>query len=173
MTNVFSGIISAGLKTLHKNAISALLYNDALTLPCTLSYGITKYEDCQNCVFDSIGRKSANKYQDGGPAPFPFGTICPLCNGAGKRGVESTENISLCVIWDYKEFVNVTTVNNPLGTIQTITFDTNTPKLKRAKHIVVATNIAAYANHRFERISEPQPCGFGSTDFVSVLWERI
>ncbi len=126
-----------------------------------------------NCVYDSIGRKSANKYQDGGPAPFPFGTICPLCNAAGKRGVETTENINLAVIWDYKEFVNVTTVNNPLGTIQTITFDTNTPKLKRAKHIVVATNIAAYANHRFERISEPQPCGFGSTDFVSVLWERI
>lgn len=173
MANLFSGIITSEFKQLFNDAISALLYDSACTLSCTLYYGITKHEACANCVYDSIGQKSANRYQDGGPAPFPFGTICPMCDGRGKRGVESTEDINLMVIWNYREFIDVGTINNPAGTIQTLTFDEHTPKLKRAKELVVATDITNYSNHRFQRISEPQPCGLGNTEFVSCLWERV
>ena len=63
MTNPFSGIISSDFKQLFNNAISSLLYNDALTLPCTLHYGVTKYNDCGNCVFDPIGNKSSNNFK--------------------------------------------------------------------------------------------------------------
>ncbi len=173
MTNPFSGIISTEFKALFNNAISALLYDEACTLPCTIYYGITKYESCVNCLYDSIGRKSANRYQSGGPAPFSFGSICPMCSGAGKRAVETTETIKLMIIWDYKQFVGSTTVNSPEGLIQTMTFDENTPKLKRAKEILVATDKASYGTHRYERISEPEPCGFGNTEFVICTWKRI
>lgn len=172
MSNLFSGIISSDFKQLFTDAISALLYDDSLTLPCTIYYGVTKYDDCVNCVFDPIGNKSSNKFQDGGPLPFPFGNICPLCNGAGKKAVETSETINLMVIWDTKKFLNAGTVANPDGLIQTVTFADNTPKLKRAKEIVVATDIASYDKHRYERCSEPQPCGFRSTDFVECLWRK-
>ena len=44
MVNPFSGIIDSSLKTVFNNAISAILENDALTIACTLDYGITRYE---------------------------------------------------------------------------------------------------------------------------------
>lgn len=172
MSNPFSGIISNNFKQLFNNAISALLYDDSLTLPCTIYYGVTKYEDCVNCNYDVVGRKSSNTYQSGGPVPFFMGTICPMCNGEGKRAVETTEDLNLMIIWDQKSFINSNTVNIPQGTIQTITFNYNTPKLKRAKEIIVATDIAKYARHRYERISEPQPCGLGNSDFVECMWKK-
>jgi len=77
------------------------------------------------------------------------------------------------VIWDAKEFVSVGTVNDPEGMIQTITFVANSPKLKRADELLVATNISDYVRHRYQRMSEPEPCGLESDKFVSVLWKRI
>ena len=173
MTNPFSGIINDQLKTLHTNMISSLLYNDALTWECRLYYGITKYEDCTNCIYDAVGRKSANKYQDGGAIPFPFGSICPMCNGNGKRGVESYEDMSLMIIWDSKQFINTGTVNDDSSDlIQTVTFSTNLSKLVKAKEIIVVKDKASHGTRRYERASTPQPCGFGTSDFISCLWKR-
>ncbi len=171
MVNYYSGLIDSTFKNLYTDAISALMYDDALVTPCTIHYGVTKYENCSNCVFDAIGNKSANKFQDGGPMPFPFGSICPMCNGNGKRAYEASENIKLMIVWNYKQFINNNTVNNPEGVIQSITFAKNTPKLKKAKEIIIATDIDKYSRHRFERISDPQPCGF-SNEFVECLWKR-
>jgi hypothetical protein len=39
----FSNIITSDMKKLFSNAIRALLEDTALTVPCTLYYGITKY----------------------------------------------------------------------------------------------------------------------------------
>ena len=72
MVNPFSGIIDSNFKTIFNNAISAILEDDALTVSCTLEYGITRYEDCVNCLYDPIGQKSSNRFQNGGPVPFPF-----------------------------------------------------------------------------------------------------
>lgn len=95
-----------------------------------------------------------------------------MCNGAGKRSVETTEEINLMVIFDHDQFMNRGTVADPAGMIQTVTFASNTPKLKRAKEIVVATDITSYGRHRYERVTEPQPCGFRSEDFVECLWKK-
>jgi len=173
MVNPYSGIINAQLKTLFSNVFSSLLYNDSLTIPCMINYGVTKYEDCANCVGTTIGGKPSTVFQDGGPMPFPFGSMCPACGGQAKRPVETSEPINLMVIWDYKEFVNYGGVANPVGMIQTITFASNTPKLIRAKEITVASHLAGYGRHRFERDANPQPCGLGESDFVSCMWKRI
>jgi len=170
--NIFSGIISPQIKNVFENAISAMMYDDGCTIPCTLYYGVTKYDDCVNCVYDPIGRKSANRFQDGGHIPFPFGSICPMCNGAGKKPVESTEDMNLMVIWEQKEFFNVGTVNTPDGDIQTLTFADRTPQLKRAKELIVATDIAGFGTHRYERMSEPQPCGLSADQFIVCMWKR-
>ena len=42
MVNPFSGIIDSNFKTVFNNAIFGILENDALTITCTLEYGITK-----------------------------------------------------------------------------------------------------------------------------------
>ena len=172
--NYFAGIINSDLKNLFNDAIKALLEDSGATVPCTLYYGITKWESCSNCLYDPIGRKSSNRFQDGGSVPFPFGGVCPVCNGAGKRPLIKTENIYLAVIFDYKQFMSMSApVNNPEGLIQTIGKKETTPKIKRAKEIQVATDIAAYSDHRFQRVSEPEPVGFGNSEFVICNWKRV
>ena len=173
-TNNFAGIISSDLKDLFNDAIGSMFEAGALTVPCTLYYGITKWESCSNCLYDPIGRKSSNRYQDGGSVPFPFGGICSLCDGAGKRPVISTETTNLMVIFDYKQFLPMSApVNNPDGLIQTMGKKEVTPQLKRAQEIRVATDLGGYGNHRFERFEEPQPMGFGGNEFVICTWKRI
>ena len=173
MVNPFSGIIDSSFKSVFNNAISAILADDALTVSCTLEYGITKYENCVNCLYDPIGQKSSNRFQDGGPAPFPFGGICPLCNGNGRKPVTSSENVNLAVIFEPKQFLEINTpVNTADGYIQTLAKREMTPKLQRAKEIIVATDTSGYFTHRYQRVSEPTPIGLGNSQFILCTWRR-
>ncbi len=161
------------LKTLFNSAISSLLQTDSGTIPCTLIYGVTRYDDCINCTYDPIGNKSSNIFQDGGPMPFGFSQTCPMCNGAGKKPIISTEDINIIVVFDPKQFVNIETpVNNPDGYIQTFGKKEMTTKFRRAKEIEVATDINGYFTRRYERVGEPTPLGFGNNEFVICTWRR-
>lgn len=173
MTNIFSGIITESIKDLYTNAISALLYDDSMTIPCRLHYGVTKYENCTNCQYDPIGQKSANRAISGAQIPFPNGTICPMCNGVYKKAVIATEDIYLVVVFDYKKFTNVGTVlSDPQNTIQVMTFMTNGAKLLKAKTLSVAIDVKANIETEYKRISPLDPIGFGRSDFCLSLWER-
>ena len=173
MVNPFSGIIDSSFKSVFNNAISAILADDAFTVACTLEYGITKYEDCVNCLYDPIGQKSSNRFQNGGPVPFPFGSLCPLCNGNGKKPVISSENVNLAVIFEPRQFLEMSTpVNTADGYIQTLANKNMTPKLQRAKEIIVATDVSGFFSHRYQRVSEPTPIGLGNNEFVLCTWRR-
>lgn len=173
MVNPFSGIIDSSLKSVFNNAINAILEDDALTVSCTLEYGITKYESCVNCLYDPIGQKSSNRFQDGGPAPFPFGTLCPVCNGNGRRPLTSSENVNLAVIFEPRQFLEMSTpVNTADGYIQTLAKKTMTHKLQRAKEIIVSTDVSNFFSHRYQRVSEPLPIGLGNNEFVVCTWRR-
>ena len=173
MVNPFSDIINNEFKSIFNNAISALLEDGALTVTCTLEYGITKYENCANCLYDPIGQKSSNRFQNGGPVPFPFGSVCPLCNGNGKKPVTSSENVNLAVIFEPRQFLEMSTpVNTADGYIQTLATISMTPKLRRAKDIIVATDISGFFTHRYHRVSEPLPIGLGNNEFVICTWRR-
>ena len=174
MVNPFSGIIDDSFKSVFNNAISAILEDDALTISCTLEYGITKYENCANCLYDPIGQKSSNTIQNGGPVPFPFGGICPLCNGNGKKPVTASENVNLAVIFEPRQFLEIEApVNTADGYIQTLAKKDLTPKLQRAKEIIVATDVSGFFTHRYQRISEPLPIGLGNNEFILCTWRRL
>ena len=48
--NPFSGIIDSNFKSIFNDAISSMLDSTACTVPCTLKYGVTKYDSCANSV---------------------------------------------------------------------------------------------------------------------------
>ena len=170
----FSSIDYSGLQTVFNDAIGSMLDSVACTVPCTLEYGVTKYENCTNCVYDPIGRKSSNTYQAGGPVPFPFGGLCPMCNGEGKRPVISTENINVIIVYNPKEFMNYdTSVNNPEGLIQTMGRLSLMNSFRRAKTLKASTDIPSGFTRTYERIDEPTPCGFGDSTFCVCTWKRI
>ena len=168
--NPFSGIINSDFKNLHANAITELVTGCAV--PCTLVYGQTLFTDCPNCLLNVVGNKSSNRYQAGGPTPFVG--ICPVCNGAGKIPTEQTASIDLAIIYDYREWINIgIEIGSPLGYVQSLSLLKTLDDLKEAKELIVDTNISKYVNQRFERVGEPQPCGFGQATIVVTMWKRI
>lgn len=169
----FDGIITTELKTLYRDAIDALLRSDGLTLPCRFIYGGTKYTLCPNCKFNSMTGKSNNVYVSGGAQPFYHGQ-CPMCGGEGKIPSEATEPVNLAVIWDYRRWLPMGVhVESPDGMIQTISSMDLIDQIKKAKEVIIDTNIEKYVRHRFMRASEPNPAGFGSDDYILTLWKRV
>jgi hypothetical protein len=175
VTNPFSGIISAGFKELFANAIDALIEPGACSSPSRIVYGDTKFIDCPNCI-------GGRTYQAGGPVPFKPGQTCPYCPGAqGRIPVETSENIDICVIWDYKKWLSMSVMkqvqpsnlHTPFGFAQTLSSIDLVPKLKRAKYIVFDTNIENYERHKFTMLGEPEPVGFGENRYILTLWERL
>ena len=125
-----------------------------------------------NCLLNVVGNKSSNRYQAGGPTPFVG--ICPVCNGAGKIPTEQTASIDLAIIYDYREWINIgIEIGSPLGYVQSLSLLKTLDDLKEAKELIVDTNISKYVNQRFERVGEPQPCGFGQATIVVTMWKRI
>ena len=169
----FDGIITPEFKQLYKDAITALLEDTALTVPCTFVYGDTKFTQCPNCEFDAIGNKSANIYKGGGPIAFVQGNICPVCNGKGRKPTESTETVYLMVLWNYKDWINWDyRTQAPDGMIQTICSISLLPKIKQAKKIIVDGQLVGLARHEFIRHQEPNPLGFND-NFISTMWKKV
>lgn len=174
MANPFSGIITSDLKLLFNNMIGALLEDDALTRPCQFIYGITKYTQCNNCVYNAATGKSSGTYLAGGPIPFYSGK-CPVCAGEGKIAVTTEEDdIYLAVIYNHKKWLPMkgSSVLTPEDYIQTICAIDLLPKIKRAKEIIVNTDLVSYVRQRYILEGEPQPIGFGSDDFLVTMWKR-
>jgi hypothetical protein len=179
MPNPFSGIISDGLKQLFNDAIDSLLYDDALTRPCLLIFG-GRFEDCNNCVFDPIGNKSSNRFQAGGPVPFPNGFTCPMCGGSGKRQVEVTEDVNLMVIWDSRNWIELgvagsrpsRSVHTPLQFAQTLSKLSTWASLNRANEAILDTDARPYKTLKYVRMGDPELCGIGSSRYVITMWER-
>lgn len=167
----FTGLISPEFKQLHIDMITELIRGNSV--PCLLYFGITRYNDCPNCQFNPIGNISSNRYETGGPSPFTTG-VCPMCSGAGKIPDEQTESINLCPIYDYKSWIPTSVnVQSPDGFVQIISVFSTYENLSNAKEIIINTDITTNVRSRFEKHSEPEPCGLGTSSFISTIWKRI
>lgn len=172
MPNYFDGILNDSIITHARNMIAEVIR--AWNVPCQIIYGITRYDDCPNCVYDPIGGKSSNRYTAGGPMPFSFGN-CPMCAGLGKIPNEETDTINLAPIYDYKSWYPTinSNIESPYGFVQTMSLWDTRDVLIRAKEVIINTDVNSTTRARFERYGEPEPCGFGANDFIITMWKRI
>lgn len=174
--NNFTGIITQDLKDTFDYAILALLEETALTVQCTLHYENTKLQDCPNCIYDPISKKSSNQYQAGGPVPFLTGQICPYCAGIGSLSFSSEEKVYLGIIkpvffgGDNLEINNVNFVD---GKIQSLCAIEYYAKLKNASSIEVDTNLLNITMSKFVRYKDPIPVGFGTNSFIITTWQGV
>lgn len=172
MANPLSGIISANLKQTFKNAIDALLESTALSLPCTVVYGVTKFETCPNCIINPMTGVSIGKYNGTGTKPFSSG-LCPVCNGEAKIKTKTTETLYLGVVYDIKKWQAVPTQNIPAGSVLTISTIDYLPKLNNAERIIINSNIDDKARNEFQKLGDPQPMGLGEDAYVAFLWKKV
>lgn len=165
-------ILSQEFKNLYKNQINQLLSANGLTNKCTLYFDNGSADYCNNCVYDSMSKSSANIYNGSGPQPFPEYTMCPVCMGIGvKKNNTKTKNILLAVIFDSKYFININNrvVNIPDGTIQTICHKSHTLDIRSSSSM----SVDSVSNIFYERIEDVNPAGLGDLDYIFTTWKRL
>lgn len=174
--SIFSGIITSGFKQTFNDAINALLEDTALTVPCKLVFENTKLQDCPNCLYDPITKKSSNQYQAGGPLQFVNGQICPYCGGLGSLSYSSDEILYLGIIkpvffgMDQLELNNVNYVDGMIQSLSSINFYA---KLKSASYIIVDTNLENLTINKYVRHRDPIPVGFGDNSYIITTWKNV
>ena len=174
--SIFSGIITAAHKQTFRDMINALLEDTALTVPCKLVFENTKLQDCPNCKYDSISRRSSNQYEPGGPIPFIDGQICPYCAGPGSLSFTQDETIYLGIIkpaFFGMAKLELESVNFVDGKIQSLCSIEHYAKIKNASYIIIDTNITDLTLNKYIRDRDPIPMGFGDNNYIVTTWKSV
>jgi hypothetical protein len=181
MSNIFNNVITPEFKNIFNQAIDSILSQNGLTIPCKFIYK-TEVQNisqlCNNCYFDTISKLSSNQYNGTGPVPFQ-NTSCPVCLGSGYTTNLSQDNVSeeiinLGVIFDSKYFIKLdsNTVNIPDGSLQTISKIESLYKIKNASYMIIDPALQIYNDYSYEKMGDPNPCGFGSNRYLITMWKR-
>lgn len=158
-------------KSIYNEMIDSILASTGLTTPCTLVYESTKLQACPNCIYDPIGKKSANLYKSGGPLVFSNGQTCPYCLGQGTTlNYSSEEEVYFALLTNAKDFIS--TLNEPNVVAQTICSISYIDKIRKCSKIIFNTNITNLSNNIFIRANEPQPVGLGDNKYIFTNWAR-
>jgi hypothetical protein len=147
--------LDADVKSIIQDAIDDLI--GELGKDCRLVYP-PKMTYCVNCASDPIGHKPSNRWKTGGPVHFPMGSLCPMCNGEGRRAEEVTEVIKLLCEWDPKKFVFPVPsldVRTPFSVVQVKGFLTDLPKVLRCDHMVLQIPIEGIIRKTYKLSGEP------------------
>jgi hypothetical protein len=158
-------------KQVYNEMIDTILSNTGLTTPCTLIYESTKLQQCPNCVYDTMSKKSANIYKAGGPLQFATGQTCPYCLGNGTTtNYSSEEAVYFALLTNAKDFISV--INQPNIVAQTICSISYIDKIRKCSKIIFNTDIPNLTNNIFIRVDEPQPVGLGDNRYIFTSWAR-
>lgn len=128
---------------------------------------------CVNCVLDTIGNRSSNIYQSGGPAPFANGTICPLCYGAGYKETQNSRTIKMLCYYTPKDIEKIAGVGVPKGIVMTKGYMSDLPDIMSASEVLINSQLQPYIQERYKIWKEQVPQGFKNNYFVLCFWERI
>ena len=170
MPNPFDNLISDDMKQLHCYAILEVVR--AASLENILIFSTTQWTECPNCYFDPMTKRSGGKYRDGGPRPFAG--ICPTCNGLGRITDENTISFFAAVIFNQKNWCNqIKVAKTPDNLVATLSLPDTYDNIRAAKEIILSSELDASVKLRYQRYSEPLPCGFGMSCVLETIWTRV
>ena len=88
------------------------------------------------------------------------------------KTVETTENITLRIYWDEKDFKKYGNINMPDGSIMAISNYSDLAKIRKAVFLLVQTAKTAHAQWKFEKAAEPTVHGLNN-DYLMSYWRRV
>ena len=162
--------IPDNLFTMYNNAADDFI-NFNFGRVCRLYYP-SKPLVCPNCIIDTITNQSTGLYNGTGPVAFTNGMICPVCNGAGFKENEITEDIKFRIyespnIWN-KVAANIVSQN----TIAVIYgFITDLPKIQQMNSLLLDYENIGYGSRRCVLDGNPKEHGFNKRYFIAALKE--
>lgn len=164
--------LTADIKAIARTAIDDLIQE--LGKDCRLLFP-PLMKPCVNCLPDVIGKKSSNFWVNGGPIPFPGGTLCPMCDGKGLRAEQATAPIRMLIAWKPEKWVldRLPNIEAPGGLIQTKGYLADVPKILQARQMVIETQIEGVMRYAFELASEPiDASNIIQGRYFVALWRR-
>lgn len=171
MGKVFT--LTDSVKSIITDALDDLITE--LGKPCRLVYP-PRWVSCQNCLPDPIGRKSSNIWKTGGPLPFSNGSICPLCDGVGRRASEASEVVQMLCAWEPKSFfypLPGVDLRVPYGIVQTKFYLTDLPKVEQCDHMIFQIAIEGIAKRPYKLLGEPgDRSNIIQGRYATASWER-
>jgi hypothetical protein len=87
------------------------------------------------------------------------------------KTVETTEDITLRVYWDQKDFKKYGNVNIPDGSIMAISNYSDLGKIRKAAFLLVQTAKTGHAQWKFEKAAEPTVHGLNN-NYLMSYWKR-
>jgi|TARA_R100000008_G_scaffold82837_1_gene67523 hypothetical protein len=88
------------------------------------------------------------------------------------RTVENTENITLRVYWDKKDFKKYGNVDIPDGSVMTIGNYSDLAKIRKAAFLLIECDKTGHTQWKFEKAAEPTVHGLNSAYLMSY-WKRV
>lgn len=165
-------MINSTFNKTFTDQIDRMFGTNGLSRPCKLISQDRKKTQCPNCIIDPISGKSSGRYKVGGDINFPYGQLCPVCNGVGFLYNSRECTIDLLVIYDYRKFLSFNTnVNIPDGAIEVVAKFENLANLQSANTLIVDTSAGYIPNNTYEPLSQPQPIGLGGSDYLFMYWK--
>lgn len=153
MGKVFT--LTPSIKAVIQDALDDLITE--LGKNCVLYY-TGKATPCTNCCWDPIGQSGGLIWKDGGPEPFPNGTICPMCNGKSMRYVETSESVKMLCAWEPKNFWNPIPnldIRVPFSYVQTKGYFTDLPKINKANWMLFESAVEGLQRMKYTLLKSP------------------
>ena len=133
-----------------------------------------KLTACANCYYDSIGRKSANVYRSGGPAPFVNGALCPVCMGQGKIESSYTETIKMLVNLTPSNYETYDlSLRTGRSVASTKCHASDLPKIKRCIEAILDSDNEAFVRQRAILSSTPILSGLKDSVYCTAYWDIV
>lgn len=155
--------IPSGVFTKYAEFADAMLASSGFGISCKLVY-TEKIQTIDQTVPNIKQRKLMNLQDTSPDSGFRRATT-------SFKTVENTEDITLRVYWDKKDFKKFGNIEVPDGAIMTIGAYSDLTKINRAKALLIHTDRTGNVEWRFTKSSEPTLHGLDSNYFM-CFWSR-
>ena len=88
------------------------------------------------------------------------------------KTVETTEDITLRIYWDEKDFKKYGNVNMPDGSVMAISNYSDISRINKAVFLLVQTSKTGHEQWKFEKAAEPTVHGLNNSYLMSY-WKRV
>lgn len=156
-------IIPSQIFTKYAEFADAMLATSGFGVNCKLVY-TDKIQVIDETVPNLKQRKLMNLQDTSPDSGFKRGDT-------SFKTVETTEDITLRVYWDKKDFKKFGNIEVPDGAIMTIGAYADLQKLSRAKALLIETDKTGHVEWRFVRSAEPTLHGLNQ-NYVMCFWSR-
>jgi hypothetical protein len=155
--------IPSGVFTKYAEFADAMLASSGFGISCKLIY-TEKIQTIDQTVPNIKQRKLMNLQDTSPDSGFRRGTT-------SFKTVENTEDITLRVYWDKKDFKKFGNIEVPDGSVMTIGAYADLTKINRAKALIINTDRTGNVEWKFVRSSEPTLHGLDNNYFM-CFWSR-